>query len=205
MNFSIIHAFTCVQPRATDYSLRMYTRVNTYAHKQAFITDPIFGRVEIIPTHKIILDKTNCTSTMPTTTAAPPTAPPPPTPPPVDAPETCHAFFRIVLNYQSEPFVCIPLDQCESGISCRLDILDTHYHVNISLTSSNDFAFLVEDGPSDRIVSTTSGQNVTVALPKPQGGRMVFSQNRLIAIVDEQPTTVSFQVRVILVYRKKWH
>ena len=132
---------------------------------------------------------------MPISTIAPPITQPPPIPPPTDAPETCHAFFRIVQNNQSDSFVCSLLDQCERGITCRLDILDTHYHVNISLTSSNDFTFLVEDGPSDRIISNTSGRNVSVNLPKPQGGRMVFKQNRLIAaIVGQQPTTVSFQV-----------
>ena len=155
--------------------------------------------MEIIPRHKIILDKTNCSSIpdTPIATITPPTTRPPPVPPPVDAPETCHAFFRIIQSNQSEPFVCAPLDQCERGISCRLDILDTHYHINISLTLTNDLALLVEDGPTDRVISTTSGQNVTVTLPKPQGGRMEFKQNRLIAaIVGQQPTTVSFQVRL---------
>ena len=160
-------------------------------HMQAFVTDPLFSRVEIIPRHKIILDKTNCSSipNTPIATIAPPTTQPPPIPPPVDAPETCHAFFRIVQNNQSEPFMCDPLDPCERGISCRLDILDTHYHINISLTSTNVFAVLVEDGPTDRVISTTSGQNATVPLPKPQGGRMEFKQNRLNEAI------VSFQVR----------
>ena len=155
--------------------------------------------MEVIPRHKIILDKTNCSSIRNTTipTIAPPTAPPPPIPPSVDAPETCHAFFRIVQSNQLEPFICALLDQCESGISCRLDILDTNYVVNISLTSSNDFAFVVVGGPGERVISTTSGQNVTVFLPKPQGGRMEFQQNTVIGAaiaVDQQPTTVSFQV-----------
>lgn len=155
--------------------------------------------MEVIPRHKIILDKTNCSSVRNTTipTVAPPTAPPPPIPPPVDAPETCHAFFRIVQSNQSEPFICSLLDQCESGISCRLDILDTNYIVNISLIPSNDFAFFVGGGPSNRVISTTSGQNVTVDLPKPQGGRMEFRQNRVTGAAtaaDQLPTTVSFQV-----------
>lgn len=166
------------------------------ARMQAFITDPFFSRVEILPTHKIILDKTNCTAspTTPTVTVAPPTAPPPPSPPPPDAPDVCHSFFRIVQSNQSEPFVCVPLDQCEKGISCRLDILDTYYHVNISLTSSNDYAFLVEDGPADKIISMTSGRNVSVSLPRPEGGRLMFKQSRLITILGQQQATVSFQV-----------
>ena len=164
---------------------------------QAFLDSIFFGNITIVPHHTIILDKTSCDPPH-IVLIAPPTAPPPPISPPADAPETCHAFFRIIQSNQSEPFVCAPLDQCERGISCRLDILDTHYHVNISLTSSNEFAFIVEDGPSDRVISNTSGQNVNVTLPKPQGGRMVFKQNRLIAaIVGEQPTTVSFQVSYI--------
>jgi hypothetical protein len=82
-----------------------------------------------------------------------------------------------------------------------LDILDTNYLFNISLTSSNDFAFIVEGGPADRVISTTSGQNATVSLPKPQGGRVEFRQNRVITAVvaDQPPTTVSFQVRLFMI------
>ena len=171
---------------------------------QAFVTDLFFSRVEVIPRHKIILDKTNCGSTpnMTITTIAPPTAPPPPVAPPVDAPETCHAFFRIIQSNQSAHFWCAPLDPCESGISCRVSILDTHYRVNISLTSANDLAFLVEDGPTGGLLSTTSGQNVTVPLPKPEGGRIEFLQNRLIApiVAGQHTTTVNFQVSLILRY-----
>ena len=168
---------------------------------QTFVTDPFFSRVEVIPLHKIILDKTNCSSSnIPNTsipTVAPPTSPPPPIPPPVDAPETCHAFFRIIQSNQSQHFICGPLDQCERGITCRLSLLDTHYHINISLTSANNFALIVEDGPTDTIISTTSGGNATVLLPKPQGGRMEFKQNGLIAaVVGQQPTIVSFQVSI---------
>ena len=128
-------------------------------------------------------------------TVAPPTTPPPPTPPPDDAPDTCHAFFNIVSSARSEPFVCVPMDQCERGITCRLDILDTHYHINISLTTSSDVEFRVEDGLTDRLLVSTSvvQSTTTVSLPKPEGGSLVLNQMKLILANGVQPA-VRFQV-----------
>ena len=169
----------------------------TCTFMQATILDVLFfGNITLVPRHTIILDKTQCHPPH-IVLVPPPTAPPPPVPPSIDAPETCHAFFRIIQSNQSQHFICGPLDQCERGITCRLSLLDTHYHINISLTSANNFALVVEVGPTDTVISTTSGGNATVLLPKPQGGRMEFKQNRLIAaVVGQQPTIVSFQVSV---------
>ena len=190
------------------FSPPLFPWLYTCTFMQATILDVLFfGNITLVPRHTIILDKTQChpphivlvppPPAPPPPPPPPPRAPPPPVPPPIDAPETCHAFFRIIQSNQSQYFICSQLDQCERGITCRLSLLDTHYHINISLTPANNFALVVEDGPTDTVISTTSGGNATVLLPKPQGGRVEFKQSRLIAaIVGQQPTIVSFQVSI---------
>ena len=77
------------------------------------------------------------------------------------------------------------MDKCERGITCQLDILDTYYLVNISLTISNDVIFTVGDGPADRLISNTTKQSTSVSLPKPEEGSIIFE---LSILGGKQPT-----------------
>lgn len=153
-----------------------------HAVLQLNLTEWIFGRIEVVPSSMIVLDKSNCTS--PIIVPIFPT-PSPPIPPPANMPQSCHDFFEIISNAASKPFICAPMDKCERGITCQLDILDTYYLVNISLTISNDVIFTVGDGPADRLISNTTKQSTSVSLPKPEEGSIIFE---LSILGGKQPT-----------------
>ena len=160
---------------------------------------PFFGREEIIPRHTIILDKTNCTnSSTPITiaTVAPPTTPHPPTSPPLSAPEICHAFYSIVNRTRTDSFTCVQLTPCTTGITCQLNILDTHYNIDIGVTANNEVGLDVMDGRDSTQLSYTLAQNATVPLPKPFGGSLTFYQRPFLIGSDTaaQTSGVNFLV-----------
>ena len=96
----------------------------------SLLSVPSFGRVDIIPRHNIILDRTNCTNA---TVTPPPTETTPTLP--SNASDTCLAIYRIVRGNTSEPFVCRLSEGCD-GFWCRLDILNTYYNITLQVNPS---------------------------------------------------------------------
>ena len=143
---------------------------------QAILDTRLYGNATLLPHHTILLDKTRCD--LPNiTTIAPPTAQPPPASPPPSAPESCHAFYSIIRATRSEPFLCKAMADCETGILCTLELLDTFYTINITvLNEGKAIIFSVTDSNQSNLGSATS-RNTTISLPNsPNGTALIFKQ-----------------------------
>lgn len=148
-------------------------------------------REEVVPHQFIILDKSTCSFA--------PSLPPLPTPttpiqPSANTPQICHDFFKIINKATYKPFMCIPMEKCEVGIQCRLDILDTYYRINVSLITTT-IIFTV-DGPSGRLISRGEGQDKSVSLPKPNNGMLYFKAS---GADDMQPHSVTLKVHTTVI------
>ena len=148
----------------------------------------LFGNYTLVPHHTIILDKTHC-DTPNIDLITPPTTPPSPTPPPPSAPDICHAFYDIISAAKKEPFFCQAMKDCETGIVCTLEVLDTFYTVSISVQAEDkSITFSVTDSNGRKVGGATL-KNVTVSLPKPEGASLVFNQS-----VSAEKGSIGFSV-----------
>ena len=159
---------------------------------QAVVDAIFFGNITIVPRHTIILDKTHCDPPhiLP---VAPPTAPPTAMPPPPSSSETCKALHGIISKAHSEQFFCRLKKDCDAGILCTLEILNTFYTVDITLMSDNKMVtimFSVLDSNQVKIGFPTTSKNATVSLPKPRRTTLVFNQS-----VSAEKGSVGFSVR----------
>ena len=171
---------------------------------QAVIDALFFGNITIVPHHTIILDKSRCDPphivlvpppTAPPPASPPPTAPPPASPPPPSSSETCKALYDIIRKAHSEQFFCQAKKDCETGILCTLEILNTFYTVDITLASEDKMIVLsVMDGNQRKIGSPTS-KNATVPLPRPPRTTLIFSQS-----VSAEKGSIGFSVRKCIFY-----
>ena len=156
---------------------------------QAVVDALFFGNITIVPHHTIILDKSRCDPPH-IIPVPPPTAPPPATPPPPSSSETCKALYDIIRKAHSEQFFCQAKKDCETGILCTLEILNTFYTVNITLASEDKMiVFSVTDSSQTKIGLPTS-KNVTVPLLRPPGTALIFSQS-----VSAEKESIGFSVR----------
>ena len=155
-----------------------------------------FGNITIVPRHTIILDKTRCDPPH-IVLVPPPTAPPTATPPPPTSSETCKALYDVIQKAHSEQFFCQAKKDCETGILCTLEILNTFYTVDITLLSEDKvITFSVTDSSQTKIGLPIS-KNGTVPLPRPQRTTLVFSQS-----VSDEKGSIGFSVRqCLVVYR----
>ena len=147
---------------------------------QAEVTDPLFGRVEILPLHTILLDLAHCGRHDFVTVPPPP--PPTPLPPPgEDATPTCLGFYDAIRSFFRRPFTCKHLGgACEAGVNCTLHILDTRYHVTVSYVDAvRNFVFEVLS-VEGRSLGMGDEAEVSVTLPTPPGAVLSLSQ-RLVA------------------------
>ena len=153
------------------------------------------GNLTLVPHHTVILDKTQCDPPH-ITTVAPPTVPPLPTSPPSSAPDTCHALYDIIRKAHSEQFFCKAKKDCETGILCSLEILNTFYTVNITLISEDKtIIFSVADSNRKEIGSAKS-KNATISLPKPSRTALIFNQR--ISVDMGATGSVGFSVNIML-------
>ena len=153
-----------------------------------------FGNITIVPHHTIILDKTSCHPPN-IVLVAPPTALPPPMPPPPSSPETCKALYDIIQKAHSAQFFCQANKDCETGILCTLEILDTFYTVNITLVSEDKMvAFSVMDSNQMKIGLPTS-KNATVLLPRPGRTALIFNQSG-----SAEKGSIGFSVRLAMAW-----
>ena len=65
------------------------------------------------------------------------------------------------------------------------------------MTTNGDVMFVVTDGPTDTVLSTTVAQDVSVALPKPAGGVLGLGQSRQVSANAVQ-SPISFLVSSLL-------
>lgn len=161
---------------------------------QATLDEPLFGRVEIIPRHLLILDRTSCNHRNFVTLPPFPPATPPPGPG-SSVSDTCKALYDLIRSHFKEPFSCRLQSSCDRGIQCELEILDTSYEVVISISdNSTPLSMMVRDSEGMQLV-TQSGMNgangrvTNITLPRP-----VNSNLSLIQDFDPGRSTVSLQV-----------
>ena len=82
------------------------------------------------------------------------------------------------------------MKDCETGIQCVLEVLDTFYTVSISIVAEDKaITFTVSDSNGMTVGSATS-KNVTIPLPRPQRTSLVFNQR-----VSVEKGSVGFSVR----------
>ena len=156
---------------------------------QAVLDTLFLGNLTIVPHHTILLDKARCDPPH-IILVAPPSAPPSPTPPPPSFPETCQAFYDIIRNTFSEQFFCRAKRDCEAGLECTLEILDTFYRVDITIDpEAGVIVFRVADSDGRKIGSEAS-KNTTVSLPRPASTSLIFNQS-----VSAKSRSVGFSVR----------
>lgn len=166
---------------------------------EAELVVPIFGRVRIIPRHTILLDRSMCSG---------PLTPPPPTitiPPPtisIPAPSsaasrTCVVLYETAVNATSEPFLCGLDDDCDE-LNCRLDILSTHYAIDVEVESC-DSPPSVEVTVSDaggRVLGrerAVDSRTFSVVIPEPNGTSVMVA-------VEERDSAVRLKVDLIVTW-----
>lgn len=155
--------------------------------QQATIDEPLFGMVEIVPRHLVILDRTSCNHRHFVT--LPPVPPPTPPPRPVGpVSNTCNALYGVVLNSFMEPFACT-LASCDEGIRCTLEILDTSYDVVLSVSPESKSVSVEVQFEGQPLMSRESGGTTTVTLPRP-----MFSNLSLVQDFVPQSSSVAMQV-----------
>lgn len=148
-----------------------------------------FGNITIVPEHTIILDKSSCHPPH-IVLIAPPTAPPPPTPPPPSSPETCKALYNIIQKAHSEQFFCQANKDCETGILCTLEILNTFYTINITLVSEDKAIIFSVMDSNQMMIGSPMSKNTTVSLPMPDRTALIFGQS-----VSAEKGSIGFSVR----------
>ena len=163
---------------------------------QATLEDPIFGPVEIIPRHVIILDRTNCDHSDFNTIAPPTSATPPPNPDP-DSSATCMALYELIVTLLAEPFTCKLQSSCDRGLECRLAILDTGYNVTLSLTGTS-LSLAVRD-MRGAVLGQGASDVVNVSLPKPQDSNLTLTQS-----YDAETETLSLKVSLLCMHVAIW-
>ena len=157
---------------------------------QATIHDILFfGNITLVPRHTIILDKTQCHPPH-IILVPPPTAPPLPTLPPPSSSETCKALYDIVRKAHTEQFFCQLKEDCNAGILCTLEILNTFYTVDITLRPEDKVVVLSVTDSNGAKVGLPTSKNGTVSLPRPQRTTLVFNQS-----VSAEKGTIGFSVR----------
>ena len=167
--------------------------IHVYYTIQAVLDTIFLGNLTLVPHHTVILDKTQCDLPH-IVTVAPPTAPPPPTSPPSSATDTCLALYDIIRKAHSEQFFCKAKKDCETGILCTLEILDTFYTVNITLISEDKtIIFSVTDSNQEEIGSAKS-KNSTVSLPKPTSYRTSLIFNQRLSVDKGSTGSIGFSV-----------
>jgi hypothetical protein len=158
---------------------------------QATIDALFFGNLTVVPHHTIILDKTQCDP--PHIVLVPlPTAPPTATPPPPSSSDTCKALYGIINKAHSQQFFCQAKKDCETGILCTLELLNTFYTVDITLVSDDKMVtvtFSVLNSNQTKIGLPTS-KNGSVPLPRPPRTTLVFNQS-----VSAEKGSIGFSVR----------
>lgn len=158
------------------------------------VVDALFFNITVVPHHTIILDKSRCDPPH-IVLVPPPTAPPPATPPPPSSSETCKALYDIIRKAHSEQFFCQAKKDCETGILCTLEILNTFYTVDITIASEDKMIVLsVTDSNQIKIGSPTS-KNATVPLPRPPRTALIFNQS-----VSAEKGSIGFSVRKYIFY-----
>lgn len=163
-----------------QFNIEMAIQVQNYSMTvQTFLTDQTLGTLEVIPRQTIILDRTQC-DIPEFPTVAMPTRPPRPAPVTSDASSACVALNNIVQDvYDNSPiFRCMLMEECESGLTCVLDIANTEYRVNISFSQNRSVAFSVSSVDGECSYGMSKDKNQTVELPSPHDSYLMFSVSR---------------------------
>ena len=165
-----------------------------HTHMQSEIVVPLFGRVPLIPRHTIILDRSMCSGSLtpppPTVSTLPPVISIPP--PSSNASETCVALYGIAIDAASEPFLCGLNRDCDE-LNCRLDILSTHYDIDISVKSCDSppsilIAISDASGYFQGTVNLEDSTTFSVGIPEPNG-------TSVTVIIEEIDSAVRLKVR----------
>ena len=177
---------THTHTRALTHS---HTCTHTHIRAQADLVVPIFGHVEIIPRHTIILDRSMCsgseTPPPPTITIPPPTIIIPS--PSSAASRTCVVLYGAATNTTHEPFLCGLSNDCNE-LNCRLDILSTHYAIDIRVEScgSPPAVLVTVSDARGRVLGRERVENSRtfgVVIPEPNGTSvMVVIEERVDAV-----------------------
>jgi len=146
----------------------------------------LLGRVEVLPLHTIILDKTNCSSSpaLNLTTLPPPLEPTPAPPPsPVSSPLCSSLYNGIVQQNYTEPFICSFLEEsCDAGVNCLFLLFGSRYTIQLEAMPPSDrlfsYAILDRMSASVGVVSQDNFTDVST-LPSPNGSQLIFSQTSI--------------------------
>lgn len=158
---------------------------------QATLDEPLFGRVEIIPRHLLILDRTSCNHRNFVTLPPPPPVMPPPGPG-SSVSDTCKALYNIIRSHFREPFGCRLQTSCDSGIQCELEILDTRYDIQLSFSDGSNppsLSMMVKDANGAVLLAQESGGVINTTLPRPISSNLSLTQD-----FNPNKATVSLQV-----------
>ena len=83
------------------------------------------------------------------------------------------------------------MEDCESGLTCVLDLAHTQYQVNISL-DNDGVGLSVADLNTQIVYGSGRNKNISVELPNPADSFLEFKQN-----VDLESSSVGFMVSVL--------
>ena len=140
--------------------------------------DTLFGEIEIIPPHLIILDRTKCNHRNFTPQMPPVSTPPTPDPRQTSS-KTCSAFYdHLVSTYYTGHFICNALSCCNDGVQCFLNILDVSYEVMITVGyMQTGLVLQVRDlEESGTLLGKGSSNFVSISLPKPVNSNLTMMQ-----------------------------
>ena len=155
---------------------------------QATIDEPIYGLIEIVPRHLLILDRTSCNHRN-FTTLPPPIPVMPPPGPGGSVSDTCKALYDVVLDHFMEPFTCHLLVFCDRGIQCMLEILDTRYDVELLVSCDSKSILMEVQFEGEHLLTRESGGVINVTLPRPMLSNLSLSQD-----FDPKRASVTMQV-----------
>ena len=152
--------------------------------RQTFLSESTIGTIEIVPEHRIILDKTQCSvPSFPPVVMS--TIAPPPSRPPLGAPYNCFRWYDIAQEVRTAIFACDLMSDCSTGLDCILVIAQRTYRVGVSFTNDRvSLSVTSEDGQT--VYPLVGGM---VQLPMPLGSLLLLRQR-----VDMETGYVGFQV-----------
>lgn len=155
------------------------------------ISQAILGTLEIIPLHRVLLDKTQCgTPVIPMVTMA--TTAPPPNPPSAGSSYACTKWFGIAeyVYNSSAIFRCDLKADCDTGLNCVLSIAHTTYDIDIGSTGSA-ITISVSSEDYSTVLGGSNGRMVT--LPRPPGSLLLLRQRS-----DTDIGFLGFEVHIYL-------
>ena len=102
------------------------------------------------------------------------------------------ALYGVAIGAASEPFLCGLSNDCDE-LNCRLDILSTHYNIDITVAScdSPPSVLIIIFDASGRLLGSASIENsvtFSVGIPEPNG-------TSVMAILEKKDSTVRMKVR----------